>query len=75
MESNAAEIEIACQLYIRDCVSLMPIFMCVVPGLTMDLQAARCLCLAHAILRHTGVGALVLSPNLGQTQAVVTADI
>ena len=48
---------------------------CVVPGLTVDLQAARCLCLSHAVLRHTRVGALVLGPDLSQTQAVVTADL
>lgn len=41
----------------------------------MHLQGTRCLCLAHAVLRHAGVRPLVLSSHLGQTQTVVTADL
>lgn len=42
---------------------------------TVYVEGSRGLRFAHAVLWHTGVGALVLSSHLAQTETVVAADL
>lgn len=41
---------------------------------TVYLQGSRRLRFADAVLWHAGVGALIFSSHLGQTQTILTAD-